>query len=98
MTTKEQQTIDALLKSITDLRSENQKFREDVTKQVSSINEKTDKKHLPVYLEQDILKSAQQAISEAINKVMTSYDSPVSKLIKSVVDESSNELRTIISD
>lgn len=98
MTTKEQQTIDALLKSITDLRSENQKFREDVTKQVSSINEKTDKKHLPVYLEQDILKSAQQAISEAINKVMTNYDSPVSKLIKSVVDESSNELRTIISD
>jgi hypothetical protein len=92
MTTKEQQTIDNLLKAVQDLRSENQKFREDVKLQVDSINTKTDKKHLPIYLEQDILKSAQISIDTAIKKVLQDdYNSPLKKLIISVVDENATE-------
>ena len=93
MTTKEQQTVDTLFKAIQDLRTENTKFREDVKIQVDSINTKTNNKHLPIYLEQDILKSAQQAIGDSIQKVLTSgYDSPLHKLVKSVVDDNSVEL------
>lgn len=98
MTTNEQKTIDSLFKAVQDLRTENSKFREDVKLQVETINGKTEKKHLPIYLEQDILKAAQQAINESITKVMTGYDSPMNRLVKSVVDENSTELRTIISD
>jgi hypothetical protein len=99
MTTKEQQTIDNLFKAVQDLRSENQKFREDVKLQVETINGKTEKKHLPIYLEQDILKSAQLSIDTAIKKVLQDdYNSPLKKLIISVVDENSSELRTLISD
>jgi hypothetical protein len=99
MTTKEQQTIDNLFKAVQDLRSENAKFREDVKLQVESINTKTEKKHLPIYLEQDILKSAQLSIDTAIKKVLQDdYNSPLKKLIISVVDENSNELRALISD
>lgn len=99
MTTKEQQTIDNLFKLVQELRSENQKFREDVKLQVETINNKTEKKHLPIYLEHDILKTAQQAINESIIKALTTgYDSPMSKLVKSVVDENTTELRNLISD
>lgn len=97
MTTKEEQTINSLLQAVRDLKTENQKFREDVKEQVATINTKTEKKHLPIYYEQDILKTAQQSINEAIAKCMTGYDSPMNKLVKSVVDENSAELRNIIS-
>ena len=98
MTTKEQQTIDSLYKSVQDLRTENSKFREDVKLQVETINSKTDKKNLPIYLEQDILKVAQQSIQEAIGKSMTGYQSPLTKLVESVINEHSSEMRKIISD
>lgn len=97
MTNKEEQTIKDLLQAVRDLRTENANFRNDVSSQITAINSKTEKKHLPIYYEQDILKTAQQSINEAIAKCMTSYDSPMNKLVKSVVDENSAELRNIIS-
>lgn len=97
MTTAEQKTIESLCKAVFDLKLENQKFREDIKLQVESMNTKTDKKHLPVYLEQDILKTAQISIHEAISKVLTNYDSPLFKMVKSVVDENSTELRGLIA-
>lgn len=98
MTIKEEQTIKDLLQFVRDLKTENEKFRIDVTNQIASINTKTEKKHLPIYLEQDVLKTAQQAITESIGKIMVGYDSPMIKLVKSVVDENSTELRGLISD
>ena len=98
MTTKEQQAVEGLLKAVQDLRSENQKFREDVRLQIESINTKTEKKHLPIYLEQDILKAAQQAVGDSIKNLLSSYNSPLAKLIVSVIDENSAELRSLISD
>lgn len=95
MTSKEQQSVDALLNAI---RTENAKFREDVRIQIDTINIKTNNKHLPIYLEQDILKTAQQAIGDSIQKVLTTFDSPLLKLVKSVVDENSLELRALISN
>ena len=52
----------------------------------------------PVTMEQDILKTAQLAMSDAITKTLVNYDSSMIKLVKSVVDENSTELRKIISD
>jgi hypothetical protein len=98
MTIEEKQTISQLLKAISDLREENMKFRQTVTEQVNAINIKTEKKHLPIVLEQDILQVAQKAISDSIKTVMTNYDSPMNKLVKSVVEENSQELRSLISD
>lgn len=98
MTAKEQQTIDNLYKAVQEMRAENNKFREDVRLQVDTINTKSDKKHLPVYLEQDILTVAQKAVQDSIKEVMTKYDSPLNKLVKAVVEENSGELKKLISD
>lgn len=98
MTTKEQQTIDTLLKVVQDLRAENTKFREDVRLQIETINTKTEKKHLPITLEQDILKTAQVAMHDSIQKVLTEYNSPLKKLTESVIVENSDFLKQLISD
>lgn len=98
MTAKEEKAVHDVYQAIRELKQENEKFREDVKLQVDTISSKTEKKHLPNYLEQDILKTAQLAINESITKVMSAYDSPLNKLVKSVVDENSTELRSIISD
>jgi len=98
MTTIEQKSVDTLLKLVSDLKTENQKFREDIKLMVETINVKTEQKHLPITLEQDILHTAQTAINESITKVMTGSYSPLVALVKSVVDENSKELKAIISD
>ena len=98
MTTKEQQTVDSLLKAIQDLRTENAKFREDAKNQIEAINVKVDKKHTPIHLENDILGVVKSSITESVKSVLTGYNSPLNKLITSVVDENSTELRSIISD
>ena len=98
MTTKEQQTIDHLFKAVQDLRTENAKFREDVKLQVEAINTKTEKKHVPITLEQDILQTAQIAMNESIQKVLTDYNSPLKKLVEVVVSENSTFLKQLISE
>jgi len=98
MTTKEQQTINDLYKMIQDLRIENSKFREDVKLQVDTINIKTEKKHVPITLEKDILRTAQIAMNESIQKVLTNYNSPLKKLVASVVTENTTFLKQLISD
>ena len=98
MTTKEQQTIDNLFQAVQDLRTENAKFREDVKLQVETINAKTDKKHVPITLEQDILRTAQIAMNESIQKVLTDYSSPLKKLVESVVSENTTFLKQLISE
>ena len=98
MTTKEQQTIDNLFKAVQDLRTENAKFREDVKLQVEAINTKTDKKHIPITLEQDILRTAQIAMNESIQKVLTDYSSPLKKLVEVVVSENATFLKQLISE
>lgn len=98
MTTKEQQTIDNLFKAVQDLRTENSKFREDVKFQVEAINTKTEKKHVPITLEQDILRTAQIAMNESIQKVLTDYSSPLKKLVEAVVSENTTFLKQLISE
>ena len=98
MTTNEQKTIDSLFKAVQDLRTENSKFREDVKMQVDAINTKTEKKHLPITLEQDILRTAQIAMNESIQKVLTDYSSPLNKLVEAVVSENTTFLKQLISE
>jgi ribosome recycling factor len=98
MTSKEQETIDKLYKLMAEIQKENNEFRKQINNITTDINTKVDIKHLPITLEQDILSIAQQSIQKAIQESMTKYDSPLIKLVTSVVNEHSTELRGIISD
>jgi hypothetical protein len=49
-------------------------------------------------LEKQILTVVQTSIGESVKSVLTGYNSPLSLLVKSVVDENAKVLRAIISD
>ena len=98
MTNTEQKTVDQLYKLINDLRQENNKFREDITSQVDTINIKVEQKHIPIQLETDILQVLQYSMNEAIKTVLTTYNNPLTKLVNQVIDNHSTDLRQLISD
>lgn len=98
MTKDEEKTINRLYELMSKIQQENNEFRKQVNDLANTINNKVETKHLPITLEQDILSVAQQSIQKAIQESMSKYDSPLIKLVTSVVNEHSTELRQIISD
>jgi len=98
MTKDEEKTINKLYELMSKIQQENNEFKKQVNYLTNDIKTKVEIKHLPITLEQDILSVAQQSIQKAIQESMTKYDSPLIKLVASVVNEHSTELRGIISD
>jgi len=98
MTNSEQKTIDQLYKTVSDIKTENKLLVEKLTKTIEEINTKVNQKHMPITLEQDILSTAQISVQKAIQESLARYDSPLIKLVTSVVNENSIELKRIISD
>lgn len=98
MTNTEQKSLDALLNLVRDLKTENSKFREDIKSQISVIDNKVNKKHLPITLEEDVLRIAQIAMNESIQKVLTEYSSPLKKLVEVVISENTIFLKELISN
>jgi len=97
MTSQEQKTIDKLYQLMSDIQKENNEFKKQVNDLTTKINTKVETKHIPITLEQDILSITQQSIQKAIQESLTKYDSPLIKLVTSVVNENSKELKEIIS-
>ena len=95
MTTTEK--IENLAKSIETLKRETQSKQELLSKEIKEASENIHKAKSPAHLEVDILRAAQAAIGDSISKVLTNYDSPLTKLVASVVSENAVELRAIIS-
>jgi len=98
MTNAEQKTIDQLYKTVSDIKTENRLLVEKLTKTIDEINTKVNQKHMPITLEQDILSTAQASIQKAIQESLTKYDSPLVKIVTSVINENSAELKKIIAD
>jgi len=97
MTKDEQKTIDQLYKMVADIKTENRLLTEKLSKVIEEMNIKVNQKHIPITLEQDILSITQQSIQKAIQESLTKYDSPLVKLVTSVINENSKELKEIIS-
>ena len=96
MTTKEQQTIDNLYQLVRDLKTENQKFRDDVTKQVESISTKVEQKQLPLNLENEVIFSVQNAVSKSLSDALSnSYNSPLVKYAHNVVARYQTQIEAI---
>lgn len=98
MTRDEQKSIDQLQELYRQSQIKQSEFTEMISQLVSSINTKVDKKHTPIHLESDILQSTQKAVTDAIDKSLTAYGSPLQKLIVEVVESHAKELKQIISD
>ena len=98
MTTKEQQSIKEVRDLLSEIKSANREFMEQVNMETKKIDDKVDKKLFPVTLEQDILREAQAAIQKSIVDCLTGYNSPLTKLTNEVVGNHSDELKGLISE
>ena len=96
MTTKEQ--IEQLNKNFAAEQAIFAAKHAELVAQVAALGEKLSKTKEPANLERDILQTAQNSISKAVETVLVGYDSPLTKLVKIVVEQNSSELRQIISD
>ena len=94
MNSKEQKTLDQLYELVLKTKEEGRLLGE----ALKSVNEKVDKKHEPIYLEKDILQVLQISMNKAIQESLSGYSSPLTKLVNSVVENRSTELRKIIAD
>jgi hypothetical protein len=96
MTNKEQQTIDDLLKCVKELKEENNKFREDVTIQVNKINEKVEKKELPLNLEKSVINTTNDCIRESLKKILSdSYSSPLKLYAENIIKKYQNDIESV---
>lgn len=97
MTSKEEKTIEKLIQLVKDVKNENKLLTERLDKTVKEIDTKVNEKHVPIYLEKDILSTVQISIQQAIQNSLTGYGSPLTKLVTEVINEHSIELKEIIS-
>ena len=98
MTNKEQNTIDSLHKLVSDLAAENRVFKAQIDEKTTKLEKQVNATYLPVNLEQEVLRTAQQAIGDSIKSVLTGYSSPLTKFVAAVVEENGAFLKGVISD
>lgn len=98
MTSTEQKIIKELYDTMISIKNENKELVDKLNKTITEINNKVDKKHIPITLEQDILQTVQSSMQKAIQEALTGYGNPLSKLVTKVVDDNSVELKSVIAE
>lgn len=98
MNSKEQKTVDQLYEMILNMKSKNIALMTKLNQIILELNTKVDNKHIPIQLEKDILQVLQTSLHKIIQESLSGYNSPLTKLINSVVEENSRQLKQIISE
>lgn len=96
MTAKEQQLFNELQQTIRALQDSNKRLAGALVERVEKVENILSKKNEPIYLENDIVQSAKQAISKAISDSLNTYNSPLSKLCANVIWKHEEELKQIV--
>lgn len=87
MTETEKRTIAALNDTVSQLRQENNQYRELLTKKVDVLETKVEAKHIPVQLESEIMEAVDRSLSKALSEAMAGYNSPLVKYAHNVVSK-----------
>lgn len=86
MNAKEKTEIEELKEYILKLSNENKEFKTMLVEKDKLLNEKIDKKNLPISLEEAILQSVQINIKDVFDKYMQiTYNNPIHKIIEEVI-------------
>lgn len=98
MNVKEQALLSQIHDLVVEIKSEGKSLKESTAIQIAELNQKVEKKQSPIYLEQDILRSAQVAIADSIKAALGAYNSPMQKLVLEVVTQHNSEIKILIND
>lgn len=96
MTAKEQQLFNELQLTIRGLQENNNRLANALVERIEKVETCLSKKNEPIYLENDIVQSAKQAVSKAISDSLNTYNSPLSKLCANVIWKHEEELKQIV--
>lgn len=96
MTAKEQQLFNELQQTIRGLQENNNRLANALVERIEKVETCLSQKNEPIYLENDIVQSAKQAISKAISDSLNTYNSPLSKLCANVIWKHEEELKQIV--
>lgn len=95
MTEQEKRQVSSLVELVDRLTKQNDIYRDLLTKKVDSLEKKVEEKHIPVQLEDEIMKAADAAISKALSEAMTGYNSPLTKYAHNVVQKYQTQIESI---
>jgi len=87
MTKDEQKLFNDMHKFLSDMKRENEIFKNLLSEKVLQIDEKVNAKYIPINLENDILHSVQDGINKILHDILSSYNSPLSKLVSKVIEK-----------
>lgn len=90
--------IEALKQEIADLKGELGAKTAALSAAILSVEKKADRQNAPSDLAVDILKVAQASVAKSLEAVLSSYDSPLAKLVKLVIEQNSAELKKLIDE
>lgn len=96
MTAKEQQLFNELQQTIRGLQENNNRLANALVERIEKVETCLSQKNEPIYLENDIVQSAKQAISKAISDSLNTYNSPLLKLCANVIWKHEEELKQIV--
>ena len=96
MNAKEEKALKELVDVAKDLNSSYRNFTTVIENKVSSIEAKVEAKHLPLVLEDEIIKASRISIISAIESSLKGYQSPLGKLVEKVIGKNSQVLEDII--
>lgn len=98
MTNAEQKSIDKLWDLLSEIKKANGEFQQKSEARLEKVESQVKAAYLPVNLEQDILRTAQIAVSDSIKVCLGHYNSPLTRLVEIVVNENSGPLKNILSE
>jgi hypothetical protein len=98
MNAEEKKALKELTEVATNLRYSMTEYKEHISTKVNNMEAKIDAKHLPLVLEDEIVKASRVAIISSIEASLKGYQSPLGKLVEKVILKNSQVLEDIIQD
>lgn len=94
MTKEEKEKFAELEKLMKDIIYSNREFVVNNTKKIEALEEKIEEKHIPVSLEQEILKQVNSSIAKSITELLADpYHSPLFKMAEKIIKKYETELK-----
>lgn len=83
---------------VSDLISSQKTYESKIDEKIDALSDRIDQKHIPIQFEPAILSSVQNSILEVIKTTLTGYNSPLTPIIRSVIESHTDSIRDQFSE
>jgi hypothetical protein len=98
MTREEQKSVDRVYELLSDIKKSNELYRELVTNKVNELEGVVQKKHVPLQMEDEIMKAVDASLTKALHEALTGYNSPLTKYAHNVVTKYQSQIEALFDN